>query len=125
MTRSDIREIMSEVPKIENEGKVKIYRQGDVLLIETNEVIPSDAVEVPREGGAVVLAQGEVTGHRHAIADQAAVLLSFGAERWLRAPVPVVLRHEEHARIELPAATYRVILQREYVPNELPRQVLD
>lgn len=104
--------------------KLKQFRQGDVFIIETN-AIPTDAAEVKRDDGRVVLAYGEVTGHAHAIHDKSAVLLSFGAERFLRVTQPVTLRHEEHSKIELPPASYRVVIQREYVPNELPRTVLD
>jgi hypothetical protein len=45
---------------------VKTYRQGDVLILETA-AAPTDAVEVPRDKGRIVLAYGEVTGHAHAI----------------------------------------------------------
>ena len=41
------------------------------------------------------------------------------AQRILVARAPVVLRHEEHAEIHLPAGTYRVTRQREYSPGEL------
>jgi hypothetical protein len=105
-------------------SKLNQFRQGDVFLIETND-IPATATEVKRDDGRVVLAYGEVTGHAHAIVDQSAVLMSFGAERYLRVTEPVTLRHEEHATIELPAANYRVVIQREYQPGELPRQVVD
>lgn len=107
---------------------MKMYRQGDVLLIEVKANVPQGAARVPREAGRVVLAHGEVTGHSHAIecSSGAAVLFDAGAAgRFLRATKRVVLRHEEHAKIELPAATYRVVIQREYAPGELPRAVVD
>jgi hypothetical protein len=99
---------------------MKTYRQGDVLVIEVRDV-PQDTTEVPRENGRIILAHGEVTGHSHAIASPDAVLLSFGGERgmerYLRALRPVELRHEEHAKIDLPAGNYRVVIQREYRPE--------
>jgi hypothetical protein len=102
------------------------FRQGDVFLISVNpQQVPSDATRVEREGGRVVLAHGEATGHSHAIADRHAVLLSSGAERYLRVSRPVSLYHEEHEEIRLPPATYRVVIQREYQPGELPRTVID
>lgn len=104
----------------------RIYRQGDVLLVETKEVVPAGAKKVVRDKGRIVLAYGEVTGHAHAITDKPVVLFDAGdVGRYLRATKRVSLRHEEHATIELPAATYRVVIQREYVPGELPRTVLD
>jgi len=100
-----------------------IYRQGDVLIRECK-AIPATAKEVPRDGGAVVLAYGEVTGHSHAIASPHAALLADGALRWLDARKPVTLRHEEHAEIRLPAGHYEVTIQREYVPGAI-RNVAD
>lgn len=105
--------------------KAVLYRQGDVL-VEQVDAIPGEAEEVAREGGRIVLAHGEATGHAHAIASPHAALLAKGAERFLRVvgPEPVALDHEEHRRIELPPGLYRVVRQREYTPTEL-RQVAD
>ena len=44
-----------------------MYRQGDVLLAPIP-ALPVDAVSVPRKG-RIVLAEGEATGHAHAIAE--------------------------------------------------------
>ena len=100
-----------------------MYRQGDVLIIPVSEV-PNDVEEVPREDGRTVLARGEATGHAHAINSRFAHLVAKGAERYLRAERPVMLRHEEHSKIHLPAGQYRVIIQREYHPESV-RNVLD
>ena len=100
-----------------------IYRQGDVLIREVL-AIPTSAVAVPSENGAVVLAHGEVTGHSHAIGSEFAHLVAEGAQRFLRATRPVALRHEEHGEIILPAGQYEVVIQREYVPGAI-RNVAD
>ncbi len=102
---------------------MKIYRQGDVLLIQV-EKIPADAKPVERENGRVVLAHGEVTGHSHAISLPNAALLTVGAARFLEVMEAVALEHEEHSSIQLPAANYRVLIQKEYTPKEL-RSVKD
>lgn len=100
-------------------------RQGDVFIVAVEEMA-SSAKRVRRDKGRVVLAYGEVTGHAHAIKDLGAVLFDAGqAGRFLRTRKPVTLYHEEHSKIELPGGTYRVVIQREYAPGELPRQVLD
>ena len=96
-------------------------RQGDVLVLGV-EAIPDDAKPVTRDRGRVVLAYGEVTGHAHAIAARDATLLELDGERYLRVTAPVTLDHEEHATIELPPGSFRVVIQREYVPSELPEQ---
>ena len=106
-------------------------RQGDVF-IEAAATLPEGAVEVPRDGrGRVILALGEQTGHAHAIADRAATLYAVPGQpdRWLVIRPSgttvdggsVVLGHEEHARIVLEPAIYRVRHQREYSPSEIRR----
>lgn len=100
---------------------MKIYRQGDVLLIETGE-IPAEAADVTPED-RIVLAYGEVTGHAHAI-HSGAKLLSFSAERFLQVAAECLLQHEEHSTIEIPAGNYKVIQQREYSPEAI-RNVAD
>ena len=101
-------------------------RQGDVLVVAVDG-IPADAAPVPRDGGRVVLAYGEVTGHAHAIRAREASLLGLGPDRYLRVSAPVTLDHEEHAAIDLPPGAYRVVIQREYVPGPIPasRRVAD
>jgi hypothetical protein len=101
------------------------YRQGDVLLIAVA-AIPGRAVPVPRDQGEVVLAYGEVTGHRHAIAEPHAELLALPDQEIERRFLRIVgdkalLEHEEHDTITLPPGTYQVIRQREYVPPSSSR----
>jgi hypothetical protein len=110
------------------------FRQGDVLLLALDpEALPESARSEPRRGGRVVLTEGEVTGHAHAISSPAATLLRAGSDaeapRFLRATAAVDLVHEEHATIALPAGLYSVVIQREYVPPEISvvpfRRVVD
>ena len=107
---------------------VTMVRQGDVLLVRI-EAIPDTARPVARDNGRVVLAYGEVTGHAHAISSAAATQLHDDIERYLRLTSAATLQHEEHAAIELAPGTYRIVIQREYVPApvELPswRRVVD
>jgi hypothetical protein len=99
------------------------------VLVVSVETIPDGAVLLEREGGRVVLAHGEATGHAHAIRDAGATLSAHGDERYLDATEPVTIHHEEHAPIALPAGPYRIVIQREYVPADLPgaswRRVVD
>jgi hypothetical protein len=104
--------------------KPKMYRQGDVLIVACDRV--EVAKQVEREGGRIVLAHGEVTGHAHAISSMDATLFMDEAtlNRYLDVRAPVTLDHEEHGRIELPSGFYEVRRQREYRPEGL-RQVAD
>jgi hypothetical protein len=103
-------------------------RQGDVLLHPVADV-PETARPLPRIAGRAVLAEGEVTGHAHAIRAAGATLLADGDDRYLRVTAPVILDHEEHAAIELAPGSYRVVIQREYIPAEVGspafRRVID
>jgi len=127
-----------------------VRRQGDVLLVELDE-LPPQLEPVPREDGRLVLAHGEATGHAHVIKGEAQLLadldeipprrrLAAGARRegraarrrsrgemagrFLRVQAESRLLHEEHATLAVPPGNYRVVRQREYTPNR-PRFVAD
>jgi hypothetical protein len=94
------------------------YRQGDVLLLKTRNVELDAAKTVPRDHGRIILAEGEATGHAHAIDSPEAELLEVEeGERYLRVDTACDLVHEEHAAIVLDPGLYRVIRQREYGPG--------
>ena len=95
--------------------KPHIIRQGDVLLVSV-EKLPAGAVEVGQNAeDGVVLAYGEVTHHRHIIAqtiDAPKVRVwSAGAERFLQVIGAASLTHEEHAAVVLDRPLYRQIHQ--------------
>lgn len=95
------------------------YRQGDVLLVPVEE-IPHGLKEVPLQDGKIVLAEGEATGHLHAIDVEDAEAL-FRAEdlesiegRFLTVEKEVALTHPEHGTIKVEPGNYEVTRQREY-----------
>jgi hypothetical protein len=111
----------------------RAYRQGDVLLVPCAG-IPADACEEAPEGGRVILAHGERTGHCHAMAAdrvrhfrQDRVDRVDGRRAFVRVAgsAPVALQHDEHASLMIPPGDYRVIQQREYRPRAAPRAVID
>lgn len=101
-----------------------MFAQGDILFIP---IPPSSSTKEPIKNdpdGAIVLARGEVTGHRHAIYGGGAVLfrddglardtgLAIGRLQVTKKK-GVELKHEEHSTIHLPAGDYEVRRQREY-----------
>lgn len=108
--------------------------QGDVLIrkvldpIDTSKMTP-----VARDAqGRLVLAQGEATGHHHAIIEPTAILLedpTTGDRYLVVSETGAILAHEEHASHSLGAGTYRVgndgiTTQREYTPEAI-RNVAD
>lgn len=100
---------------------MKMYRQGDVLVMEVVG-LPNGAAETPSdEAERLVLAHGEVTGHAHAIDINFVTQYLRGDEVYIATSDGAVLRHEEHSPIPLPKGFYRVIRQREYTPDFLRR----
>lgn len=104
-----------------------MYRQGDVLIVRTTEAVKgTDA----REGGRIILAHGEVTGHAHEVLDPAGSLPAaqfFEApdgRRFLLVEQACVLTHQEHGPIALAPGAYEVVRQREYSPEAI-RNVAD
>lgn len=122
--------------KREGEQSARLYRQGDVLLVEVTDAPVVGEWATQERGDRLVLAHGEATGHAHVIRSQRADLakrrrsasrvqprelhlLVYGDE-------PVALEHEEHDALLIPPGAYRVVRQREYVPGPAPeRRVAD
>lgn len=104
---------MSQSPETKT---VVLYRHGDVLVAQVD-AIPAEAVKRPH----LVLAEGEVTGHSHRIAEPGvAELYQTGPQIFLRVLADTAtLIHQEHGPIELPRGDYRVWRQREYSPREI------
>ena len=93
-----------------------LYRHGD-LLVENVDAIPDDA----RLAHHLVLAEGELTGHSHRIAERdTAELYQSAGGMFLRVKADLAtLVHQEHGPIGLPRGDYRVWRQREYSPQEI------
>ncbi len=90
------------------------FRQGDVLLVAVDG-LPAAARKRPRRG-RIILATGEATGHAHAIVEPDAEEFRVGGERFVLVRSRAQLIHEEHTPIDVPAGTYRVVIQREFDP---------
>jgi hypothetical protein len=101
-----------------------MFRQGDVLIIPVAK-IPGNLEPVKREGGRVILAHGEVTGHAHAIKDDRAALFRdpklAAIFMHVSGDAPVALEHDEHDTISVPPGNYEIRRQREYGPEEIRR----
>jgi hypothetical protein len=103
-----------------------LIRQGDVLLVPVSEVPMGSSVR--RRDGRLVLATGELSGHAHVVRDEHAELVT---SQWARElfllvhGVAATLTHEEHSALTVPPGSYRVIRQREYVPESPERYAYD
>jgi len=101
-----------------------MIRQGDVLLVPVD-AIPQGAEGVkPDPQRGVVLAYGEVTGHAHVLPVKSVSMWSVGEQRYVTVTEDAPLTHEEHTAHVIPKGNYRVVIHREYSPEEI-RNVAD
>lgn len=93
------------------ESSMKTYRHGDVIVREVDKTRGEKLDHL-------VLAEGEVTGHKHQITDGTASLFKFEEKLYLKIQSDLAtLSHEEHNPLRLPKGSYEVIIQREYQPK--------
>lgn len=92
----------------------RTYRQGDILLIQRD--VAPEGFEVT-EKGRIVVAEGEVTGHEHAV-ENAELLTRADTElRFLQIMETSGLKHDEHATIDLDPGVYEIRHQNEFEPG--------
>ena len=95
----------------------KIIQHGDVLL-KTVKDIPKN-VKCIKSKNRVVIMDGEVTGHAHAIYTPEKVdYLENNGLFYLRVNEPVELKHEEHKTITINPGYYKIDRVKEYNPFE-------
>jgi len=119
-----------------------LYRHGDLLITRIN-AVPQSAINISSK----IIAEGEVSGHKHKLVGQATVRIVTGKdvghtiiervesgdvsinripELYFSASEDVKLTHEEHKTLELPRGSYKVTKEREFNPFEdLTTEVLD
>lgn len=111
-----------------------LFAQGDLLIERVADIMPSGTIVAADSDGFTVLAEGEATGHRHALHDRVTMFRDDSLARDIPAGLYVGhvrvddasarLVHDEHQTINLPAGTYRVRRQRELEPKDA-RVVVD
>jgi len=97
----------------------KMYRQGDVLFIEVDE-IPYRRLNKKDN----IVALGEETGHYHEVVGNVETYSDIlNGVQWVVANEPVTLEHKkenkftgDHATLPIPAGKYKVVIQREESP---------
>jgi hypothetical protein len=106
----------------------EMYAQGDLLIERVDNMEPTGTMITPDATGALVLAEGELTGHRHAIFERVTMFRDDALAREIPTGLyvghvkveggPATVRHQEHAPIALGEGTYRVRRQRELEPKD-------
>lgn len=89
------------------------YRHGDLLLEKVTNV-PEGA----KEQNDLILAYGEVTGHKHVVNKGKRFLAANGSQYLVVPKGGSSLTHEEHAKIDLSEGVFMVRQQRQYTPQE-------
>ncbi len=105
-----------------------LYAQGDLLIERVADIPVSGMPICPDPDGAAVLAEGEFTGHRHAIYDRITMFRDDALAHdipdglyvgHIRVDGPSArIQHQEHDTVTLPKGTYRVRRQRELEPRD-------
>jgi hypothetical protein len=106
----------------------EMYAQGDLLIERVDDVEPSGTLMSTDQSGVFVLAEGEFTGHRHAIHERVTMFRDDSLARDIPTGLyvghikvesgPATIVHEEHAPITLLEGSYRVRRQRELEPKD-------
>ena len=106
----------------------EMFAQGDLLIERVDDIQPAGTILAADQTGATVLAEGELTGHRHAIFDRVTMFRDDALAREIPAGLYVghvkvdsgsaLIQHQEHAPISLAEGTYRVRRQRELEPKD-------
>ncbi|MBD2437237.1 hypothetical protein [Nostoc sp. FACHB-110] len=90
---------------------MKAIRQGDVILLPVQQIDGQKKRDL-------ILAEGEVTGHKHQISEGQAELYEKDSTLYLRVLSDIaLLTHEEHQAIPIPQGNWIVKIQREYEPE--------
>ncbi|AFY59181.1 hypothetical protein Riv7116_6867 [Rivularia sp. PCC 7116] len=97
---------------------MKPIRQGDVILLPVKPTEGNKLDGLREDLDNFVLAEGEVTGHKHRISEGQARLYTENSDLYLRVfSGNALLFHEEHGSIDVPQGGWLVRIQREYEPE--------
>ncbi len=108
---------------------LELFAQGDLLVERVPDVVPTGSHLPPGPDGAVVLLEGELTGHRHAIFDRVTMFKDDSLAHDIPNGLYVghvkvdgataLIQHQEHTALSLPPGTYRIRRQRELEPQDV------
>jgi|TARA_R110000751_G_scaffold302637_1_gene416799 DNA-binding LytR/AlgR family response regulator len=91
-------------------------QQGDVLLTKVaKDKISKTAKRVAPVRGRLILAEGEATGHAHAVTTEEGIkLYTMDQILFLTADHDCTVVHEEHGPVTIPKGTWQVGAVQEY-----------
>jgi hypothetical protein len=114
---------------MEVSSMTRLCAQGDILIERVDDATLSGKAIRSVGAGAVIIAEGEATGHRHRLLGSVAMYRDDALARDVPSGLYVAhvevrsptgrLEHEEHAPITLERGTYRVRRQRQLEPTDI------
>lgn len=107
----------------------EMFAQGDLLIERVDDMEPTGTMLPADAAGVVVLAEGELSGHRHTIQERVTMFRDDSLARDVPTGLYIghvkvesgtaSITHQEHAPITLLGGTYRVRRQRELEPRDV------
>lgn len=104
-----------------------VIRQGDIPVFLVPVKVPRGSKQEEPKNGKLVVAEGEVTGHLHAIDvkkfPSATLFIGKDNRMFFGSTEPVEMTHDEHGTVTIPAPppgkVWEIKRQREYFPEEI------
>lgn len=94
--------------------KRNFLQQGDVLIKSIAD-FPEGLIRVKSQGGRLILAEGEATGHVHAIAEAPSIeLFEKDDILYLKNSIKALVEHEEHGEVVVPPGLWEIDKVKEY-----------
>ena len=92
-----------------------LYQQGDVLLKKVyGQINLNDSERETLKDKRWVIAEGEHTGHAHAIAESEAIVYHKDGKRYVLTEKGFTITHEEHGSVTVEPGIYEVGIVQEY-----------
>ncbi len=98
---------LSGEEKMNTKEAIMQIQQGDVLIRKAH-IDLTDAKNIKRKNGAIILAEGEATGHAHRIFDVNALFFEKDGKFYLKNDKSVIVQHEEHEPITIEPGIWEV-----------------
>ena len=109
---------------MKNNEEITMQQQGDVVIKQA-EAIPAGAIRQKRQAKGYILAEGEATGHHHAIKEEVE-LYEYAGKLYLKNDVEATLVHEEHHTQTIPPGIWEIDQVREFdYLEQITRRVVD
>jgi hypothetical protein len=86
-------------------------QQGDVKIISIDKL--PEGKKILRKQRGYVIAEGEVTNHAHVI-DEEITMIEKNGIIYIGCETDVIITHEEHGHIKIPAGNYEIGIVKEY-----------